>query len=67
MSVICCVVFIVFFAIRTKSLLVGQGADLLVTNLTSKGEAFDIFKLGYYFAIEKIPAEVGTIILETIS
>ena len=67
MSIICCVLFLIFFAIRTNQLLEGTGAILLVTNLTNKGEAFDLFKMGYYFAIEQIPAEVGTITLEAIS
>ena len=67
MSIICCVLFLIFFAIRTNQLLEGKGAILLVTNLTNKGEAFDLFKMGYYFAIEQIPAEVGTITLEAIS
>ena len=51
MSVACVVVFCVFFAVRAKSLLVGESAFMFVTEAHMGDEPFDLVELGYFFAV----------------
>ena len=64
MSITCVVVFAVFFSIRTKTLLSGANAFKFVTDVPRHEESFDLIKLGYYFAVEAIAPEIGTIKLQ---
>lgn len=61
MTISSVLVFAIFFSIRTKSLLSGESASMFVTEVPKNDLEIDLFELGYYFAIEKIAQEVGTV------
>lgn len=59
MSVACVVIFIGFFAIRTKSLFSGDRSFKFIMDVTRRDELIDLIDLGFFFAVEKMPEQYG--------
>ena len=66
MTVGSAIVFAIFFSIRTRALLSGENASMFVTDMPHPDLAIDLIDLGYYFAVEEIPQEVGTLRLRSL-
>ena len=64
MSILCIVIFALFFGFRTEELLSGRNATIFSTKTRqSEAQEFDLLDLGHYFAISVVPNDVATVTL----
>ena len=65
-TVLCGVVFLFMFTIKTTELVGKTDPFLFMLDVESNAEPIDLYGLGYVFAIEKVEPEVGSISVEQV-